>query len=245
MHVLSRAVHKGTIGDEMARSAGTGRGRPAKPEAQRKRSNLTFRVRTQLRDLLQLHANRSGRSLSEEIEHRLERSLSEEVLLYGVQDPMAFLNAINTITIVLASLERQTGRKAFGPEGDAWLHEQAWSALSTWFAATRPPGAAVPPAQLARSHYRGKSPPKSVVNALGSLVMASELTRPGGPPDLDDFRGLVELLRDIYKTEKEAQPLPDPAEARAAFEQLREANRQIGELRARRSRRTEDVEEEK
>src|ERR1700722_18352038 len=50
----------------------------------------------------------SGRSLSEEIEYRLERSLAEEVLLYGIQDPMVFLNAVNTITIVLASLERQT-----------------------------------------------------------------------------------------------------------------------------------------
>jgi hypothetical protein len=235
----------GTIGDEMARSAGTGRGRPAKPEAQRKRSNLTFRVREHLRYLLQLAANRSGRSLSEEIEHRLERSLSEEVLLYGIQDPIIFLNAVNTITIVLASLERQTGRKAFGPDGDPWLHEQAWSALSTWFAATRPAGAAVAPAQLSRGHYRGKSPPKSVINALGSLVMASELTRPGGAPDLDDFRGLVELLRDIYKTEKEAQPLPDPAEARVVFEQLRAANTQISELRARRSRKIANVEEEK
>jgi hypothetical protein len=103
-----------------------------------------------------MHASRSGRSLSEEIEHRLERSLAEEVLLYGIQDPMVFLNAVNTITIVLASLERQTGRKAFGPEGDPWLHDQAWSALSTWFAATRPPGEAKPPVQLARSPYRAE-----------------------------------------------------------------------------------------
>jgi hypothetical protein len=228
----------------MAQSA-TKRGRPAKPEAERKRSNLTFRVRTQQRYRLQLSANREGRSLSEEIEHRLEKSLSEEVLLYGIQDPTVFLNAVNTITIVLASLERQTGRKAFGPDADPWLHEQAWSALSTWFAATRPPGAAVPPAQLSRGHYREKSPPKSVINALGSAVMVSELTRPGGSPDLGDFRALVELLRDIRKTEKEAQPLPDPDEARAVFEELREVNTQIDEQRARRSRRIEDTEEER
>ena len=87
--------------------------------------------------------------------------------------------------------------------------------------------------------------PKAVINVLGSIAMASELTHSGGAPDLNDLRALVELLRDIYKTEKEAQPPPDPAEARAVFEQLREANRQISELRAGRSGRAKNVEEEK
>jgi hypothetical protein len=167
---------------------------------------LTFRVRAQLRYQLQLRAERSGRSLSEEIEYRLERSLAEDVLLYGIQDPVVFLNAINTITIVLAGLEQQTGRKAFGPDGDPWLHDQAWSALSTWFAATRPPGAAVPPAQLSPVHYRGKSPPKSVINALGSLAMANKLTDPRGLPDLEEFRAMIEFVREIRRAEKQAQP---------------------------------------
>jgi hypothetical protein len=206
----------------MARSAGTRRGRPAKPDAQRKRSNLTFRVRAHLRYLLQLRADREGRSLSEEIEYRLERSLAEEVLLYGIQDPMVFLNAVNTITIVLASLERQTGRKAFGPDGDPWLHEQAWSALSAWFAATRPPGDAKPPVQLARSPYR-KAVPKAVINVLGSIAMERNLTDPGGLPDLKDFRALIELIREIRRAEKEAEPEPDPAEGRAVFEALSDA----------------------
>jgi len=199
------------------------RGRPPKPEGEKRRGNLTFRVRAHLRYLLQLRANRSGRSLSEEIEYRLERSLAEEVLLYGVQDPLIFLNATNMITIVLASLERQTGRKTFGPDGDPWLHGQAWAALSTWFAATRPPGDAVPPARLEGSLYRGKSPPKSVINVLGSIAMTSELTHPGGVPDLEDFRALIELVREICKTEKETQPPPDRAEARAVFDQLKDA----------------------
>jgi hypothetical protein len=194
---------------------------------------------------LQLAANRSGRSLSEEIENRLERSLSEENLLYGIQDPAIFLNAVNTITVTLASLERQTGRKAFGPDGDPWLHEQAWSAVSTWFTATRPPGDAVPPARLARNRYGGKSPPKSVINVLGSIAMTNELTRPGGPPDLDDFKGLLALLRDIRKTEKEAQPPPDRVDVRAVFDQLREVSTGIREQRDRRSRRIADTGETK
>jgi hypothetical protein len=198
------------------------RGRPPKPEGERRRGNLTFRVRAHLRYLLQLRADRSGRSLSEEIEYRLERSLAEEVLLYGIQDPMIFLNAVNAITIVLASLERQTGRKAFGPDGDPWLHEQAWSALSTWFAATRPPGDAVPPVRLARSPYR-KTVPKSVINVLGSIAMERKLTDPGGPPDLEDFRVLIEFIREIRRAEKAAQPPPDPVEGRAVFDQLSEA----------------------
>jgi hypothetical protein len=198
------------------------RGRPPQPESERRRSNLTFRVRAHLRHLLQLRADHSGRSLSEEIEHRLERSLSEEVLLYGVQDPVIFLNAVNMITIVLASLERQTGRKAFGPDGDPWLHEQAWSALNTWFAATRPPGDSVPPSRLSRSYYRAKSPPKSVINVLGSIAMTHQLSDPGGPPDLEDFRALIAFLREIRRSEKEAQPEPNPGEGRAVFEELSE-----------------------
>ena len=50
------------------------RGRPALPESQRKRSNLTFRVRGDLYERLSTTARVFERSVSEEIEHRLTQS---------------------------------------------------------------------------------------------------------------------------------------------------------------------------
>jgi hypothetical protein len=53
-------------------------GRPPKAEADRKSRNLTFRSRGDLRDRLLEAAQRSGRSLSEEIEYRLWQSILED-----------------------------------------------------------------------------------------------------------------------------------------------------------------------
>jgi hypothetical protein len=57
------------------------RGRPRMDLAQRKRANLTFRVRDELRARLEAAARVGQRSISEEIEHRLEASFRDEELL--------------------------------------------------------------------------------------------------------------------------------------------------------------------
>src|SRR5262249_60037015 len=67
MHVVSRAVNNGD--GKMAMRPG----RPAKPEDQRRSRNLTFRVRGDLHERLQTAAA-GERSISEEIERRLEQS---------------------------------------------------------------------------------------------------------------------------------------------------------------------------
>ncbi len=54
------------------------RGRPAKPPSQRKRNNVTTRMRDQLKERLEGEARPSDRSLSEEIEFRLERSFLDD-----------------------------------------------------------------------------------------------------------------------------------------------------------------------
>src|SRR5262249_3635975 len=60
-------------------------GRP-KPAAQRKRNNLTFRARDQLRADLGAAAESNRRSLSEEIEHRLQPSFVYEKTIGDVQE---------------------------------------------------------------------------------------------------------------------------------------------------------------
>ena len=59
------------------------RGRPALPESERKSRNLTFRSRGNLRTKLQDAAAASGRSVSEEIEWRLDRSFDHDEIFGG------------------------------------------------------------------------------------------------------------------------------------------------------------------
>src|SRR5262249_31991569 len=53
-------------------------GRPPKSEEDRKAVNFTFRSRGQMRERLREAATASRRSISEEIEHRLERSFQQQ-----------------------------------------------------------------------------------------------------------------------------------------------------------------------
>jgi hypothetical protein len=76
------------------------RGRPAKPEGERKRGNLTFRTRDVLRKWLADAAAQSGRSTSEEIEYRLERSFDPDWVSHLIRDnPNLLLNEIALIMI--------------------------------------------------------------------------------------------------------------------------------------------------
>jgi hypothetical protein len=59
------------------------RGRPALPPEEVKRHALGIRTTKKLKDLLQLAADSSGRSVAQEIEFRLEQSFSLETILDG------------------------------------------------------------------------------------------------------------------------------------------------------------------
>jgi Arc-like DNA binding domain len=54
------------------------RGRPRVPDEARKRNNVTIRMRDELRSKIEQNATAQQRSISEEIETRLERSFAEE-----------------------------------------------------------------------------------------------------------------------------------------------------------------------
>jgi hypothetical protein len=73
------------------------RGRPRKPKGERRSKNRTFRVRGNLDDYLIAHADEAGRSVSEEIEARLERSFyMDAVMLTFAGDAEPLLNAVAT-----------------------------------------------------------------------------------------------------------------------------------------------------
>ena len=68
-------------------------GRPPLEPARRRRNNVTIRLRDQAKAALQVAAQANGRSLSEEIEVRLERSLQTVWGLTRPQVSMAWSGA--------------------------------------------------------------------------------------------------------------------------------------------------------
>lgn len=60
------------------------RGRPPIAQEDRKAGNLTFRTRANLREQLEEAAQQSGRSVSEEIEHRLQTSFDRNAVAMQV-----------------------------------------------------------------------------------------------------------------------------------------------------------------
>jgi len=158
----------------MAAGGTTGRkprGRPPKPAEERKRGYLSFRVTDALREELRQRAAREGRSISEEVEFRLMRSIYEDDL-FG--DNIYLRRTIQNIGRVIYDIERLTGRRAFGPTGDPWAHQQAWEALSRWFAETRPPGDVVPPQTLGDAAAYPARPPEQLIQSIGDLLMTTE-----------------------------------------------------------------------
>jgi hypothetical protein len=73
------------------------RGRPPKPGNERRSKNRTFRVRGPMDEYLVGHAHDAGRSVSEEIEARLERSFyMDGLMLTFAGDAGPLLNAVAT-----------------------------------------------------------------------------------------------------------------------------------------------------
>jgi hypothetical protein len=112
-------------------------GRPRKPPAKVRRATFKFRVTDRLRDQLAGAAGAEGRSISEEIEHRLARTFREDALLGGSLHLRMMAQDVGN---VLCIFEMITGRRAFGPGADRWLHQQVENAFGDWFDRTRPPG---------------------------------------------------------------------------------------------------------
>jgi Arc-like DNA binding domain len=91
-------------------------GRPPKPDEERKASNLTLRVRRNLRDRLEHSATTNGRSISEETEQRLEASFREQDLIraFGGTDSI-----LRPILFFLAAME---------PQNRDWLNNRPLAA---------------------------------------------------------------------------------------------------------------------
>jgi Arc-like DNA binding domain len=97
------------MGSKPARAA-RGRGRPPIPEADRKRANLTFRTRSGMREKLEAAAAQSGRSVSEEVEYRLERSFQQAESIADILGGVATANLLLLISMAIQEVEKATGK---------------------------------------------------------------------------------------------------------------------------------------
>jgi hypothetical protein len=99
----------------MARKKPSKLGRPPKREGERLTKNRTFRVRGTLDEQLEAAAQETGRSVSEEIEHRLEQSFRRE------ERAELILEAINrTLKVLGISGDPAT----WSPQMRAWAAQQ-------------------------------------------------------------------------------------------------------------------------
>jgi hypothetical protein len=92
-------------------------GRPPKAKEDRKAVNFTFRSRDQMRERLEAAAAASGRSISEEIEHRLNQSFDEERL------SAAFLGGTDTakaLQLIANAMRRVTA----DGDGTPWSKDE-------------------------------------------------------------------------------------------------------------------------
>jgi TraY domain len=94
-----------------AGSATVTRGRPPLPEGIRRRSNLTLRIRDETKAGLEKSATATGRSLSEEAETRLDRSIHSQSLLDEAL-VLAFGPRVVGLMLVIARVMRDVGQSA-------------------------------------------------------------------------------------------------------------------------------------
>jgi plasmid stability protein len=131
------------------------RGRPAAPEGERRSENLTLRVRSNVKEALEAHASKNGRSVSAEAEAWLGRALLSEGVLDQAFD-LAFGRQLSALMLLTGRLMSDVGTAgAFQAthtlEGTTdWLNnafafDQATKAVLTLWDAMRPPGEPLPP----------------------------------------------------------------------------------------------------
>ena len=99
----------------MARKKQSKLGRPPKHEGERLSKNRTFRVRGTLDEQLAAAAQEAGRSVSEEIEHRLEESFRREE-----RDDLMMQAIEHTLKVLGIS----TNPATWSPELRAWAAQQ-------------------------------------------------------------------------------------------------------------------------
>jgi hypothetical protein len=167
-------------------------GRPAKPKAERKRNNLTIRVRDALREDLGKSAAANQRSVSEETEMRLLHSFQVNDFVRQALS-LAYGPRTAALALILAYVIHETGTHAgflstLTPDGARdwraipFAFDQAVKAVDIVMKAFRPSGEIVPP-QLGADSLNATYLRLGELMAAGALEAVKNPQRGGGIGD--------------------------------------------------------------
>lgn len=178
-----------------------GRGRPKVPDEVRKRNNVTIRLRDQVKADLEAAAAKNQRSLSEEIEARMERSFRDDRLLPEIL-AAAYGGGCAALVLMIARAMHEAGTSTgfmstFTLEGSANWVDHPYAFHMARMAAARvldraaPEGEPVPPPALQGDgspealkflrEQAGVGYANSVIDASLGEGVTGDLQRWGGP----------------------------------------------------------------
>ncbi len=120
-----------------------------------RRGNVTLRMREEVRTALQREADARGRSLSEEIENRLEASLSHRQSAIEALD-LVYGQRLNDLLLALGRVMKRVieYRPFYRPSSDAdwfdspWKFDELVKAINVVLDRLRPPGEIAPPEEI-------------------------------------------------------------------------------------------------
>jgi len=168
------------------------RGRPSLAPGQRKRNNVTIRMRDEVKSAVQDAGSAKGRSLSEEIEYRVERSL-----LVEDHFALAFEDA-RTADFVRETLETKRLIEAYQKKSiwdDLESHEAMKAALTRLINQRAPkPSTSLKRRQTAYERYKEKEE-KAWRDKGGGLGLLATGLEADPPPKLEP--GPMEMARRI------------------------------------------------
>ena len=130
LHVVSSGINRAGRGRAMpATTTKRKRGRPRKPDSEKRRNNVTIRMRDAVKRRLEKAAAKAGRSLSEEIEFRLEWTIVERAYFGGDRSYESACLLFAAITMY----EITSGRSwRSDPGGNLWVRAIADDFFQRW-----------------------------------------------------------------------------------------------------------------
>lgn len=163
-------------------------GRPPKPESERKRNNLTIRIRDETRTALQHSATRNGRSVSEEVEGLIEGALQSQSMLADALD-LTFGRRAAGLSLLLARVMRTAANYAAVQEqatrgtvrepadilaGSPYVFAQAMQGILRALELVRPEGDVVEPKRATAGGNLGPALANDILLRIATSESSSE-----------------------------------------------------------------------
>jgi hypothetical protein len=170
------------------------RGRPRLPEEDRRSRNFTFRGRAELHSNLAEAAKTSRRSISEEIEHRLERSFADDRTIEAALGGQEIYDILRIVAATLHAAGNTSAAEGGRLIDDPVRYDRAVKAVNHVLEALRPN----------REAYL-----KDYLAIVGKEI--EDRVRSGADPHSMARNAMDQLLQAIDEGERQPRPTERPA----------------------------------